>query len=241
MPSDKFQNIRSIDVKEKSTWDEKYFLTIDIDWACDDVLNDTIDLIEKNDVAVTWFVTHKTDILNRLREHKKFELGIHPNFNFLLNGSDEQGANAEEVVDRILEVVPEAKTVRSHSMTQSTNILDIFKKKGMDFECNHFIPDVADITVKPWKLWNGLSKIPYSWEDDIACIYGNMDDYIEMRYREGLRVLDFHPIHVFLNTENMQRYEMTRDLHQNAPLLLEKRNDSALGARDVLKSVMEWK
>ncbi len=239
--SDKFKNIAAINSEDTTTWLEKYFLTIDIDWADDDVLNDTIDLIEKGDIQATWFVTHDTDVLQRLRDNKKFELGIHPNFNFLLNGDHQKGSNVEEVVDRILEVVPEAKTVRSHSMTQSTNILDVFKNKGLEFECNHFIPDVAEIALKPWNLWNGLVKVPYSWEDDIACLYNNMGDYQKMKNREGLRVLDFHPIHIFLNTEHMDRYETTRDIHRDSQTLLNKRNVDSLGARDVLKSVLEWK
>ena len=31
----------------------------------------------------------------------------------------------------------------------------------------------------------------------------------------GLKVFDFHPIHVFLNTEHMDRYEQTRAWHQS--------------------------
>ncbi len=77
-----FKNISSIVVNEEHTWKDKIFLTFDIDWANDDVLNDTIDLIERSDIAATWFVTHDTPVLNRLRANPRFELGIHPNFNF---------------------------------------------------------------------------------------------------------------------------------------------------------------
>ena len=50
------------------------FLTFDIDWADDDVIGDTIDLVEKAEVKATWFVTHQTPLLDRLRDNPKFEL-----------------------------------------------------------------------------------------------------------------------------------------------------------------------
>ena len=44
--TDKFKKIQTIDLDNAKSWENKFFLTIDIDWACDGVLSDTIDLIE---------------------------------------------------------------------------------------------------------------------------------------------------------------------------------------------------
>ena len=41
--------------------------------------------------------------------------------------------------------------------------------------------------------------------------------------QRGFHVFDFHPIHVFLNTENLSRYERTRLLHQKPDELLKHR------------------
>lgn len=92
----RFRKISSIDIDNESSWWDAIFLTFDIDWAHDDVLNDTIDLVEDAGVAATWFVTHDTPVLDKLRANSKFELGIHPNFNFLLEGDDRNGSNARE-------------------------------------------------------------------------------------------------------------------------------------------------
>lgn len=43
------------------------YLTFDVDWACDEVLADTIDLVEEADVCATCFVTHDAPLLKRLR------------------------------------------------------------------------------------------------------------------------------------------------------------------------------
>ena len=123
----KFSKIENISLTDEMTWMNNIFITLDIDWCSDDVLANSIDLLEKYDVSATWFVTHETPLLERLRENSKFELGIHPNFNFLLNGEQNNGRTSEEVIDRLLELVPDAKSVRSHSMTQSSVLLELFK------------------------------------------------------------------------------------------------------------------
>jgi hypothetical protein len=93
--------------EEPSTWQDKLVLSIDIDWAHDEILADTIDLLDRSNVHATWFVTHDTPLLERLRANPNYELGIHPNFNGLLSGDLRQGATAVEVIERLLRFVPE--------------------------------------------------------------------------------------------------------------------------------------
>ncbi len=195
-------------------------LTFDIDWACDDVLVDSIDLVEAAGAPATWFVTHDTPLLKRLRANKDFELGIHPNFNPLFDG---KLTTAEKIIDELLAIVPEAVSVRSHSMVQSSRLLDLFSKKGLRFECNHFIPEQSKIMLKPWKLWNGMVKVPHFWEDDATCIYKAGSPVRDLTQLQGLKVFDFHPIHVFLNTEDLARYNRTRFLHGTATELVQHR------------------
>jgi hypothetical protein len=207
--------IKNIHPTSASTWSDVAFLTFDIDWASDEVLNYTLDILEKHDVPATFFVTHETKVLQRIRENPKFELGIHPNFNFLLNGSFEKGHNIREVLRGILDVVPEAESVRSHSMTQNSHILEAFKEAGLTHDANHFISVTAEIELKPWFLWNGMVRCPYFWEDDVH--YTEKDHYSvdQLLQRRGLKIFDFHPIHVFLNTEDAPRYENSRAFHRD--------------------------
>jgi hypothetical protein len=205
-------------------------LTLDIDWACDAVLEDCIELVEMSGAPATWFVTHDTPLLERLRANNKFELGIHPNFNPLLDG---KGGSLERIIDDILTIVPEAVSVRSHSMVQSSRLVDLFLKKGLHFDCNHFIPEQSSISLKPWRLWNGIVKVPHFWEDDAECIYKSGTPIVDLLKRDGIKVFDFHPIHVFLNTEDLTRYEQTRTLH-TSPIELLKYRFSGVGARTFL-------
>lgn len=219
---------------DPSTWQDKLFLTIDIDWAHDEVLSYAIDLVDRSDIHATWFVTHNTPLLDRLRANPNYELGIHPNFNWLLAGDPRNGANSAEVLERLMRLVPEARCVRSHSMTQSTGLLQAFADAGLTHDANHFVPASSGVELKPWVLWNGMIRVPYCWEDDVFCIYRERGvaepDVNETTRRGGLRVFDFHPIHLFLNTESMARYEKTRSLHQRPDGLAAHRYEG-VGAR----------
>ena len=72
-----FSTLSNIDPADQATWEGKIFLTFDIDWACDEVIEDSIVLVESVGAAATWFVTHETPLLERLRNNPAFELGIH--------------------------------------------------------------------------------------------------------------------------------------------------------------------
>lgn len=238
------KTLSSIQVDERAAWAGSRYLSIDIDWAHDEVLADTIDLIEEYRVPVTWFVTHDTPLLERLRSVPDFEVGIHPNFNFLLDGDDRVGKNADEVVERLLALVPEAKCVRSHSLTQSSNLLALFWRKGLTHECNTLIPEISGILVKPWSSFCGLTRVPHFWEDDVHMLYDSIgikqSDPVEhaTAEKEGLKVFDFHPIHVFLNTESLDRYERTRALH-HSPQELIKHRYKGYGTRNRLIELLD--
>ncbi len=232
-----FEKISSIVVNDESTWKDKVFLTFDIDWANDDIIATAIDLVEQAGVAATWFVTHDTPLLKRLRSNSKFELGIHPNFNFLLHGDPRNGRTAVEVIDRLMSLVPEAKAVRSHCLTQGSLLLDMFKSVGLMYDCNDFISAHTKIELKPWLLWNGMVRAPHFWEDDVGCLYGSHESIDDLVQRVGLKIFDFHPIHVFLNTEHLDRYERTRAFH-NKPDELVSYQFSGVGTRSRLLDLL---
>lgn len=200
-------------------------ISFDVDWAHDDVLADVIDLVERAGVNAVWFVTHASALLNRLKSNPLFEVGIHPNFNGLHDGDARNGRTATEVVDRLLGLVPEAKSVRSHSVTQSSRLSQLFLSRGLTHDANDYIPASSGLTLHPWRLESGLIKVPFFWSDELACFKDTPLGMSDLVSREGLKVFDFHPIHVFLNTEHLNRYECTRHLHQKPAELVNHRYD----------------
>lgn len=212
----KFAKISSIEPENEDSWRDRVFLTFDFDWASDEILEHVIDIVERADIEATWFVTHDTPVLDRLRSNQKFELGLHPNFNPLLSpsGSDRsREQSAETILFDLREILPDARSVRSHSMTQSSRLLDIFAEAGLTLDCNHFIPHNSGMALRPWRHWNGMVKVPHFWEDDIWVMEGRKTILGQAMAVHGLRVFDFHPIHIALNSADMGVYEKTRSLH----------------------------
>ncbi|HEY0027532.1 MAG TPA: hypothetical protein VGC35_06660 [Allosphingosinicella sp.] len=234
-----FATVSSVDPGDRASWDGKLLLTFDIDWAHDAVLADAIDLVEAAGVAATWFVTHETPLLARLRANPLFELGIHPNFlPLLMKGDRKAGADAEDVVDRMLAIVPEAKSIRSHSLVQSGRLLQIFRARGLTHDCNAFIPEQSGIELKPWVDWFGMVRVPYFWEDDFWCETQGNEPPEALLARPGLHAFDFHPIHLYLNTESMSRYEGARDSF-SAPERLIGHRCAGRGTRAYLSTLLE--
>jgi hypothetical protein len=217
-------------------------LSIDVDWAHDEIFADSIKLIESANVKATWFITHDTICLQKIRKNPLFEIGIHPNFNFLIEGDFRNGSNAKEVVERILKVAPESKCVRSHSITQSAKLLDLFNKYGITHESNYFIPYNLNMQLRPWILPNGICRVPFCWADDFHLSLGHeIDKFNQKSIVEkvnGLGVFDFHPIHIYLNTESLDRYEQTRPIHHNPEELIKHRY-TGYGTRNRLMELLE--
>jgi len=204
----RFGKINEIDINDESSWEDVIFLTFDLDWCSDEVLSFTIDLIEEKDIAATWFITHNSDILKKLHKNPKFELGIHPNFNFLLDGNYRFGRNSKEIIEYYKKIVPEAVSVRAHSLTQSSKISDEYMTANFKFECNFYIPHFSCHKLVPWRFFNGqLLSIPHSWEDDINCSYNYPCwDINKIIDKKGLKVLLFHPTNLFLNCSKKVDY-----------------------------------
>jgi hypothetical protein len=212
-------------------------ITFDIDWAHDDIIFDLHHLVASFKIETTWMVTHKSDYLYDLRKSSNCELGIHPNFNYLLSGDLRLGKSAEEVVERMMVLVPSCKVVRSHSVCQSSRISQIFWNAGIKFESNDYMPASLIAVVEPWELEIGIIKVPYFFSDELACMRST-PSISELYCRAGLKIFDFHPIHVFLNTESLDRYERTRPLHQNPKELIKHRFEG-YGTRSRLIELLE--
>ena len=222
----------------------KIFLTFDMDWAIDEVIENTLDIIESENVKATFFITHETKVLKRLRDNDNIELGIHPNFNHLITKNVNEHY-AQELIEDLKRIVPEAVSVRSHSLFQSSGILDLFKKHDFLFDANLFIPYNSSIQLKPMKHWNGLIRVPHFWEDDVFCIerekaiYKDWDVSKFLDYK-GLKVFDFHPIHVFLNTEHLERYQNAKSHFKDFSQLRNYvNNDHKNGSRVFLRNLIK--
>ncbi|GJQ64342.1 MAG: hypothetical protein SCALA702_33950 [Melioribacteraceae bacterium] len=231
--------IRDISIDNGDGFENSVYFSFDIDWVSDEVLQHFIELVESANIFATVFVTHETELLEKMRNSEKFDLGIHPNFNFLLNGDFRYGKNFREVIDYYHKMVPEATVFRSHSLFQSSHVLDYVAEIGFTHECNLYIPVSSGINLKPYYHWSGnMLRVPHYWEDDLNIVYQHNYTANELVNRYGLKIFDFHPIHLFLNTSDFLVYENAKTSLNDFELLKTKVNTEKTGVRDIFNSLL---
>ena len=185
-----------------------FVITLDTDWAPDFVMDSVAETLIREKVRATWFVTHQSPSIERLRAHRDlFELGIHPNFS---KGST-QGTTAENVLKYCMDVVPNALSMRTHGLVQSTEIFEkVLEHTKIQTDVSLYLPRIQrPEPVYHW--WNGkcLLRMPYAWEDDLEMEQPEPCWKPQLLSRpSGLVpvVLDFHPVHIYLNSLNMNAY-----------------------------------
>ncbi len=195
-------------------YQKSLFVTMDLDGACDGVVRDTLDLIDRSGIPVTLFVTHATPLLERMRSDPLISLGIHPDFLPQLKG--ETSVGFEQTLDDLLKIVPEAGMVHCHAGIDAEPILAACAARGIKKDLNLFMPFSSGMDLKVFRHFTGVLRVP--------CFF-NDKDYLaeETKFSAeehicgtwGVKVFNFHPIHLFLNTENMERYQKIRPFEQD--------------------------
>ena len=188
--------------------ERQFILTLDVDWAPDFMIRETAEILLKHRVSATWFVTHASPAIDELRQHRElFELAIHPNF---LPGST-HGSDPRSVLEHCLELVPEAFSMRTHGLVQSSHLFfQVMQETPVRVDVSTFLPVRG--SSEPAFFWRRgtqpLMKLPFVWEDDFE--FENpqrtWDGQAWIAGREGLNVLGFHPVHLALNSPDEDPY-----------------------------------
>lgn len=193
----------------------QYAITLDLDWAPDWMIEDCLRVFLDRRVAATWFITHDTPVLAEiLRRNDLFEAGIHPN---CLPGSS-HGTSEQEVMETMFTLLPEAKSMRTHGLYQSSSFLALAADMGIRNDVSLFLPWAENLSQHVLSFTKSiLTRFPYFWEDDIAIETKGVPWSITNPkfHAPGLRIFDFHPVHIALNTNSLAHYER---LKMKAPL-----------------------
>jgi hypothetical protein len=136
-----------------------------------------------------------------------FELGIHPNF--LPHSS--HGSTVSEVLANCMSLVPEARCIRMHSLMQSSPLLgQIVRETPIEVDVSLLLPRHTGLQpVRMPFAERSLLRLPFCWEDDIEMMFTAADWEPVRRggQASGLRILNFHPIHIYLNSSTMATYQ----------------------------------
>jgi hypothetical protein len=193
-------------------------ITLDIDWAPDYIIDWVAEKLICSSVRATWFVTHLSPAVERLRAYPEyFELGIHPNF---LPGSS-HGSKVSEVLNHCMSIVPEAISMRTHSLLQSSPLLaQIIMETPIKTDVSLYLPHAPNLN-PVYFYWKGqtLRRLPFFWEDDLEMERPYPLWRIESLVKvKGLKIFAFHPIHIYINSSTIFSYT---ELKKNIPNLMD--------------------
>ena len=206
-------------------------ITFDLDWAVDEIIQPIVEILEKADIKATFFATHRSRLMEDLNTDL-FEVGLHPKF-------DGVKGDFRSPIQELKALYPDAKGGRSHRLFQSSEILQFYREGGLVYENNTILPFQAGL--QPAIRIKGLVSIPFYWADDLQFHFYDSFDLSSLKLETpGLKVLMFHPIHVFMNTSTPEHYESYRKYYQNPAELGQFINREAEGIGTLFRSLIYY-
>lgn len=193
-------------------------LTFDTDWAPDFMIDEIMDDLIANDIKSTWFITHESPAIKRLIEHDLFEVGIHPN----IDSNSTQGNSEKEIISNLLKI-HKTDLIRTHGLLSSTNLtIRCVQDYKMKIDSSLLMPHAPELA--PFKMkWDKAEiwKVPIFWEDDYEALQSEKVYSLNHQIfdTKGLKVFNFHPIHIHLNTVDYEIYKKLKKLKTAQDLL----------------------
>lgn len=173
------------------------FISFDVDWASEEMLEFVIGILKKYNVGATFFATHDSDILKSLDSHN-FEIGLHPSY-----------MNTREIDNQITDlkqIYPNAIGERSHGLYFGSTFVKSWLKHDIKYDSNISLPFQSYIL--PHMHCSGLYRIPYFWDDSVHVSYGYDFNWNRIKWDlPGLKIFSFHPVHIFYNTDTPEFYQ----------------------------------
>ena len=145
-------------------------------------------------------------------------------------------------MEKIVNIVPEAKCVRSHALTTSSIISKRYKDYGIVYDLNTYIPVQSGMRIFSYKSPVGDAEVlPFIFEDDLYLAeaeHRGVEFYLGDDF-EAPRIFNFHPIHLYLNTDKMETYEKARPFFRDINQLKLMRNTENYGIRNFFIDLIE--
>lgn len=214
--------------------------TMDVDWASEYAIAQTLNYFENNEIPLTVFLTHKSKVCTEALRQGKIKGGIHPNF--LPDSS--QGKNFNEVIEFCYTLLPEVRGFRAHRYFDLNDTIDELYKRGVLYESN--LCTWLD-RVSPFLHRSGMVGFPIFMEDGGYLYQNGSLDYSNLRdkiHMPGLKVINFHPMHFMINTPYFTytrdiKDRLSREEYNNLDAQsFEKLKYGGRGISDLLKNII---
>ena len=215
-------------------------VTIDLDWASEPAIEETLACLEARGIPATVFATHRSRAVETRSD--KLEIGLHPFF-----GEDSShGRTVKEVAEHVSAIPHNLPAFRCHRFAVSNEASAAMRSVGMGISSN-VCSDLA--TVAPFRDRSGMLEIPVFLEDGGYLLQQHRlqvgSPLVSALAVPGLKVLLLHPMHFAVNTptlEYMGRIKQSasrQDWHALTGSQLADRRFQGRGIRDLVIDLFE--
>lgn len=178
-------------------------LTFDTDWCRQEHVDEIIALLEERKLKSTFFITDDNPII----VSKNVEIALHPNIE----------NKSLDIIDNDLKKMKSGKKsfgVRTHKLYSSSILNSILENNEIQYQSNYvlFLKDNIEVC----KGLNGVYEVPiYCMDYYLMEFFGRVPNYTTLKQKffngKGIKVFDFHPIHIYMNTPSLDYYYQERE------------------------------
>lgn len=177
----------------------KLLVTIDIDWACESAIEETLGYLKDLKIKPTVFTTHNSKAIEQVLG--TIEVGLHPNF----TPGSSHGQTIDEVVRYVTDLPHNMAAFRCHRFFTCNTSKQALLEAGMRISSN----TCTDLEILPtFKDRFNMLEIPvfledggYLWRKHPLVLDQTLQDKLSM---DGYKVILIHPMHFSLNTPNFE-------------------------------------
>lgn len=190
-----------------------YCLSFDIDWASDEVIQYCIEKVIEAELKATIFATHDSRFLRFLEDKypSQIEIALHPNYIKFLNKNQ---FNWEYEIKNLKQIYPSSIGVRSHGHFVSSQLLEHYIDLNMKYESGIYSDNFPLLSSLPYT--DNFVRFSHFFQDDAHLIRKRSLDLNQIKLKsKGIKIFDFHPIHIFLNSPSIKYYESRKKYYHD--------------------------
>ena len=214
-----------------------FCLTIDTDWVCDSVLKDVIENVLQENLKITIFATNDSKYLKSIiyKYPENVEVGLHPNYmKFMENGL----FNWKDELIKLKNIYPKAVGVRSHGHWVSSQLIDHYIDMGIKYESGIYIDNLPLNSILPYN--EKFFRVSHFFQDDAHMLRNRPMSLESLNiHLPGIKVFDFHPIHIFLNSPDMSFYKRNK-IHYHEYKILKTKVCKLPGINNLFRDLIEF-
>lgn len=170
-------------------------VTIDVDWACEPAIEETLSFLEEKKITPTIFTTHNSAVIQS--SINKIDVGLHPYFG--INSS--HGSTIKDVVKYVTDLPHNLSVFRCHRFAICNTSKQAMVEAGMLLSSN-VCTDLEIIT--PFRDRSGLIEAPifledggYLWRKHPMKLDKNLES---LMLCDNIKIISIHPMHFAINT-----------------------------------------